>query len=280
MLNRIWFWLLFIGIVYAPAKMLVKPLFVEQAIPVAEAADREGTPAPLIEAPLEEAPAGEVPVEEALAAEATAEVAAEPQSLVEVGKRINEAAIDGAQVSVDICLSLIAIMVLWLGLLQVAKDAGLVDGLAWSLRPVMRWLFPGVPNGHAAQGAILMNMSANMLGLDNAATPFGLKAMKELDELNPEKGTATNAMATFLTINTSSVTLVPISIIGLRFASGSANPSEPVFGILLATMVSTIVGVTAVRLLEKLPMFAVVSAPAVANTTGSSESVHSTEEKS
>ena len=159
--------------------------------------------------------------------------------------------------SVDICLGLIGIMVLWLGLLQVAKDAGLVDGLAWLLRPLMRWLFPDVPDGHPAQGAILMNMSANMLGLDNAATPFGLQAMKELDELNPQKGTATNAMATFLTINTSSVTLVPIAIIGLRVANESEDPAAPLFGIMMATMVSTIVGVTAVRMLEQLPMFAI-----------------------
>lgn len=252
MLNRIWFWLLFIGIVYAPAKMLVKPLFVEQAVSVV-AVEGEGDD-------LVSATAGETT--DKTAADATEE-SNEPQTFADVGQRINEAAIDGAQVSVDICLSLIAIMVLWLGLLQVAKDAGLVDGLAWLLRPLMRWLFPGVPNGHPAQGAILMNVSANMLGLDNAATPFGIKAMKELDELNPEKGTATNAMATFLTINTSSVTLVPISIIGLRYASGSANPSEPVFGILLATMVSTVVGITAVRLLEKLPIFAIEPSPSL-----------------
>ncbi len=230
MLNKIWFWLLFIGILYAPAKLALKPL-----LPV------EAAPAIMQEA------AGD-------AEEAVLESGLE--AFAEVGKQINEAALDGAQVSVDICLSLIAIMVLWLGLLQVAKDAGLVDLLAKVLSPLMRWLFPGIPNGHAAQGAILMNMSANILGLDNAATPFGLKAMKELDELNPEKGTATNAMATFLTINTSSVTLVPISIIGLRYASGSENPSEPVFGIILATFVSTIVGIMVVRTLERMPRFA------------------------
>ena len=226
MLNKIWFWLLFIGILYAPMKMVVRPLLsIEKTVP----------------------------------AEASVEQAAETSALNEfsdIGKQINQAALDGAQVSVDNCLSLIAIMVLWLGLLQIAKDAGLVDLLARLLSPLMCWLFPGIPNGHAAQGAILMNMSANMLGLDNAATPFGLKAMKELDELNPEKGTATNAMATFLTINTSSVTLVPISIIGLRYASGSENPSEPVFGIILATFVSTIVGVIVVRWLERMPRFA------------------------
>ncbi len=235
MLNKIWFWLLFIGILYAPLKMVIRPW---------------------------------IPVGKALATELSIEEAAEATTLnefAEIGKQINEAALNGAQVSVDICISLIAIMVLWLGLLQVAKDAGLVDLLARLLSPLMRWLFPGIPNGHAAQGAILMNMSANMLGLDNAATPFGLKAMKELDELNPEKGTATNAMATFLTINTSSVTLVPISIIGLRYASGSENPSEPVFGIILATFVSTIVGVMVVRWLERMPRFAKTNPMLVVN---------------
>lgn len=220
MLNRIWFWLLLIGIAYGPAKGLVQKAILSVSPTM-------------------------ITVEEA------------PPSFADLGKKVTVAAVDGANVSVDICLGLIGIMVLWLGLLQVAKDAGLVDGLAWLLRPLMRWLFPDIPDGHPAQGAILMNMSANMLGLDNAATPFGLQAMKELDDLNDQKGTATNAMATFLTINTSSVTLVPISIIGLRVASGSEDPAAPLFGIILATMVSTIVGVTAVRMLERLPAFAI-----------------------
>lgn len=223
MLNRIWFWLLLIGIAYGPAKGLMQKVILKVS---PEAAVSLG-------------------VEE------------EPPSFAELGKRVTKAGVDGANVSVDICLGLIGIMVLWLGLLQVAKDAGLVDGLAWLLRPLMRWLFPGVPDGHPAQGAILMNMSANMLGLDNAATPFGLQAMKELDKLNTQKGTATNAMATFLTINTSSVTLVPIAIIGLRVANGSEDPAAPLFGIILATLVSTIVGITAVRMLERLPVFAI-----------------------
>ncbi len=223
MLNRIWFWLLLIGIAYGPAKGLLQQVVLN----------------------LSPERAAWVGIEES------------PPSFAELGKRVTNAAVDGANVSVDICLGLIGIMVLWLGLLQVAKDAGLVDGLAWLLRPMMRWLFPDVPDGHPAQGAILMNMSANVLGLDNAATPFGLQAMKELDELNPQKGTATNAMATFLTINTSSVTLVPIAIIGLRVAKGSEDPAAPLFGILLATMVSTLVGVIAVRTLERLPAFAI-----------------------
>lgn len=245
MLNRIWFWLIVIGILYAPAKSVVRQTL--------------GMPAP---AAAENA--AEAPVEDAVAVETAAP--AERPGVLEIlsgaGKQVTEAAIDGANVAVSLCLSLIGIMVLWLGLMQVAKDAGLVDGLAWLLRPLMRWLFPEVPDGHPAQGAMLMNISANMLGLDNAATPFGLRAMQELQDLNQDKETATNAMATFLAINTSSVTLVPISIIGLRVAAGSEDPTRPLFGILLATLASTIVAVFTVRFLSKLSMFAPRPLPA------------------
>ena len=115
--------------------------------------------------------------------------------LTAMGKRLNAAVLDAAKTSVEICIGLIGIMALWLGLLNVAKDAGLIDAFARLLRPLMRWLFPEVPDGHPAQGAMLMNLSANMLGLDNAATPMGLKAMDELQTLNPVKDTATNSMA-------------------------------------------------------------------------------------
>ncbi|QDT68630.1 Spore maturation protein A [Planctomycetes bacterium MalM25] len=223
MLNRIWFWLIVIGVLYAPVRSVVRPLV--------------GFQPELI----------------------VAEEGAEPRevTLSDLGKRVTESAIDGANVAVDLLLSLIGIMVLWLGLMQVAKDAGLIDALAWLLRPLMRWLFPEVPEGHPAQGAMLMNISANVLGLDNAATPFGLAAMKELQELNPDKETATNAMATFLAINTSSVTLVPISVIGYRIAAGSDNPAGPLAYIMLATLVSTLVAIIAVRTLAKLPAFAI-----------------------
>ena len=248
MLNRIWFWLLLIGIAYGPIRMAVVTYW-----------PGGSEPAPAAVAP--EPPPGGEAVEPAVLVDDTAG----PESFGQLGQELNTAVLDAAQLSVDICLSLIAIMVLWLGLMQIAKDAGLIAGLARLLRPLMRWLFPDVPDGHPAQGAMLMNISANMLGLDNAATPFGLKAMRELDTLNKVKDTATNAMATFLTINTSSVTLVPISIIALRLASGSEDPSAPIFGILLATMVSTIVGVTTVRLLEKLPVFSYDRAAAVSD---------------
>jgi spore maturation protein A len=172
------------------------------------------------------------------------------------GETLTNAALDAANLAVEICLALIGVMVLWLGLLNVAKDAGLVDALARALSPVMRWLFPDVPDGHPAQGAMLMNISANMLGLDNAATPFGLQAMRELQKLNPTQDTATNAMATFLAINTSNVTLIPISIIALRVAAGSAQPTLPLAGMILTTTVTTVVAVVAVRAFARLPHYA------------------------
>lgn len=227
MLNRIWFWLLLIGILYAPAKAMLRMAMGQEPVAVAAV---EGEPV-------------------------------EPVTIAGLGEQVTESAIDGANVAVDLCISLIAIMVLWLGLMQVAKDAGLVDAIAWLLRPLMRWLFPEVPDGHPAQGAILMNVSANVLGLDNAATPMGLQAMRELQELNEDKETATNSMATFLAINTSSVTLVPFSVIGLRVAAGSDNPAAPVFGMILATLVSTVVAVFVVRALQRLPMFAAPPTP-------------------
>lgn len=249
MLNRIWFWLIVIGILYAPVKSVVK-----QAIgwppPDAVVAEAE-----LEQGGIDQAPtgAGIVTPEAATDASWYATFCAQMTGL---GKEMTEAAIDGANVAVELLLGLIGIMVLWLGLMQVAKDAGLVDGLAWLLRPLMRWLFPGVPEGHPAHGAMLMNISANVLGLDNAATPFGLRAMQELQDLNPDKETATDAMATFLAINTSSVTLVPISVIGYRIAAGSEDPAGPIAGIMVATLVSTVVAVLVVRVLSKLPAFA------------------------
>ena len=142
-------------------------------------------------------------------------------------------------------------------MLNIAKEAGLVDALAHAMRPLTRWLFPEIPENHPALGAMLMNISANMLGLGNAATPFGLKAMRELQTLNPTKETATNSMATFLAINTSNVTLIPITIIGLRAGAGSTNAAQPLAGIILTTCISTFVAIVAVRLLQGLPRYSV-----------------------
>ncbi len=155
---------------------------------------------------------------------------------------ITETAMTAADGAIQILISLLGVMVLWLGLSRIAEDAGLVQSLARVVQPLLRRLFPGIPKDHPAMGAITMNISANMLGLGSAATPFGLKAMQHLQELNPKKDTASDAMVTFLVLNTSGVTLVPAVIIGLRAQHGSANPAEIMVPILLATLCSTAVG--------------------------------------
>ena len=170
-------------------------------------------------------------------------------------KEVSEGAFQGATTAVTIALGLIGIMALWLGVMRLAERAGLVQKLALLLRPVMSWLFPGVPNDHPAMGAMLMNMAANMLGLGNAATPLGLRAMRDLETLNPHPGTATNAMCTFLAINTSSVQLIPTTAIAILVASGSTDPTRIVGTSLLATLCAATVAITSVKLLEKLPWY-------------------------
>ena len=130
-------------------------------------------------------------------------------------KEVTDGAFDGAETAVTIALGLIGVMALWLGVMRLAERAGLVQKLARALRPIMRRLFPDVPAEHPAMGAMLMNMAANMLGLGNAATPLGLRAMRDLESLNPHPGTATNSMCTFLAINTASVQLIPTTAIAI-----------------------------------------------------------------
>ena len=132
---------------------------------------------------------------------------------------------------------------------------GVIDAFARVVRPFMRWLFPEVPDGHPAQGAMLMNFAANMLGLDNAATPMGLKAMEELQTLNPVKDTATNSMAQFLAINCGSITLIPFTIIGFRALRGSHDPAGIIGGCLLASSASVVAGIAAARWLSRSPKF-------------------------
>ncbi len=172
-------------------------------------------------------------------------------------KEVTEGAFDGAKTAVTIALGLIGIMALWLGVMRLAERAGLIQKLARLLRPVMRRLFPNVPDDHPAMGSMLMNMAANMLGLGNAATPLGLRAMRDLERLNPHPGTATNAMCTFLAINTSSVQLIPTTAIAILVAAGSTNPTRIVGTSLLATLCAATVAITTVKLLEKLPLFRV-----------------------
>lgn len=139
---------------------------------------------------------------------------------------VTESLFSSANEAVSVCLGLIGLMTLWLGILEVAKQAGLIRLLGRLLQPIVTRLFPDVPPDHPAMGSIIMNISANILGLGNAATPFGLKAMEELQKLNPHPDTATDAMCTFLAANTSCIVLVPATIVGIRVAAGSANPSE------------------------------------------------------
>jgi spore maturation protein A len=163
---------------------------------------------------------------------------------------IARAAFNFAETAVSIALGLIGILALWLGLLKIGEDAGLIDSMVRIIQPVMRPLFPEIPEGHPAMGMIVLNLSANMLGLGNAATPMGIKAMEEMQELNPTEDTATNSMVMLLAINTSSVQLVPptllVAIMGLQI-------NQLIFSIILATLISTIVGITATKLLERLP---------------------------
>ncbi|MBU0517380.1 nucleoside recognition protein [bacterium] len=166
-----------------------------------------------------------------------------------------EAVIDAAKGSVELAIGLIGIMAFWLGLMRLAEKAGLVSLLARLLKPILRPLFPQIPSGDPALGNIVANLAANMLGLGNSATALGLKAMQELDRLNPDKKTASNAMCTFLAINTSSVTIIPATVIAIRAAAGSANPAEIIGVVIVTTGISTIVAITAVKLLEKLPVF-------------------------
>lgn len=147
--------------------------------------------------------------------------------------------------AVALSIGLIGVMAFFLGLMKVAESAGLLDTLARMLEPVMRRLFPDVPKNHPAHGAMVMNVSANMLGLGNAATPFGIKAMQALETLNKNPGVATNAMVLFLAINTSSVTLIPTKVIALRAAAGSMDPAGIIMTTLFATLISTVVAITA-----------------------------------
>lgn len=202
------------------------------------------------------------------------------RNLEQMGKDLNAAALDAAEVSVELCIGLIGIMALWLGLLQIARDAGMVDALARLLSPLMRWLFPEIPDGHPAQGAMLMNMSANILGLDNAATPLGIKAMQELQTLNPDKETATDSMAMFMAINTSSVTLIPFTIIAYRRLAGSENPTEPLVGIVLVTTVSTIVAIFAAKMLAKSHRYRLPATQSASNTADSNTADSNTEGQS
>jgi spore maturation protein A len=170
-------------------------------------------------------------------------------------ENVTKSAIDSAGGAVTIAIGLIGAMALWLGIVKIAEDAGLMSLLAKAIAPIMKKLFPGVPAGHPAMASMTMNIAANMLGLSNAATPLGLKAMEDLETLNPYPGIATNAMCTFLTINTAGLQLIPATMIAIMASSGSKDPTAIIGTTLAASCTAVIVGVTVVKLLEKLPFF-------------------------
>jgi spore maturation protein A len=165
---------------------------------------------------------------------------------------VTEAAINMSKTAVEIAISLIGIMALWLGTMKIAEESGLIRIIARALRPITIRLFPDVPEDHPAIGSIVLNMAANILGLGNAATPLGLKAMEELQELNPNKDTATNAMCTFLAINTSSVQFIlPATVVALM----GVVSNQIFITTILATGLSTVAAIIAVKSLEKMKRF-------------------------
>ena len=165
---------------------------------------------------------------------------------------VTEAAISMSKTSVEIAIGLIGIMALWLGIMKIAEDSGLIQLIAKTLRPITIRLFPEVPSDHPAIGSIVLNMAANMLGLGNAATPLGLKAMKELQELNKRKDTATDAMCTFLAINTSSVQIIlPATVVGLMGAAAN----QIFITTIIATGLSTVAAIISVKVLAKMKRF-------------------------
>lgn len=174
----------------------------------------------------------------------------EPVSFTKM-KDVTNAVLDYAGTAVTIALGLIGIMALWLGVMKVAEEAGLIKIIAKSLRPLTKRFFPEIPSDHPAMSSMIMNISANMLGLGNAATPFGLKAMEEMEKINPNKGTASNSMVTFLAINTAGLTLIPATAIAVRAASGSSNPAIIIGTTIFGAFCATIAGVSAAKIIEK-----------------------------
>jgi spore maturation protein A len=164
---------------------------------------------------------------------------------------LTAAAAESAGRAVTLSLGLVGVMALWLGLMRVAEEAGLVALLGRAARPVLRRLFPEVPPEHPAMGSMVMNIAANLLGLGNAATPFGVRAMQELEGLNPVKGTASDAQALFCAMNTASLQLVPATVIALRAGAGSRAPAEILGATLLASACGVVVAVPVAKLLAR-----------------------------
>lgn len=177
------------------------------------------------------------------------------QGDTEIWSRLMSTLFSSSQRGFEICLALTGVLTFWLGLMKVGEAGGVVAKFSKLINPLFSRLFPSIPAGHPAQGSILMNVSANMLGLDNAATPMGLKAMKELQELNPKKDTASDAMIMFLVLNTSGLTIIPISIMMYRAQYHAANPSDVFIPILLATSCATLAGLILCCLKQKIKLW-------------------------
>ena len=176
-----------------------------------------------------------------------------------LGNRLNAvsiASIDAAKGAVELAIGLVGVMAFWIGLMRVLEHAGMLNLIARMLRPIMKRLFPEVPETHPAMSMMILNMAANMLGLANAATPFGIKAIMELNKLNPKPGTATNAMALFLAINTSSLALLPTGVIAMRASLGSTQPASIIITTLIATACSTLIAILSAKLLCRSSFFA------------------------
>jgi len=165
---------------------------------------------------------------------------------------VTQALFDSADQAVTLAIGLISIMTFWLGIMRIIEKSGLINLINKALTPLARLLFPDVPKDHPAMNSILMNMSANLLGMGNAATPFGIKAMQQLQELNDKKETASNAMCTFLAVNTSSLTLIPTAVIGIRSAAGSKEPAEIVGTTIIATFCSSFAAISTDKLIQKI----------------------------
>lgn len=174
---------------------------------------------------------------------------------MEIFPALTQATFDMAKTGFEISLGLTGVMTLWLGIMKIGENGGMVAILSRITSPLFSRLFPEIPKEHPAMGAMLMNISANMLGLDNAATPLGIKAMHSLQELNPDKDTASNAQIMFLVLNTSGLTIIPISIMVYRSQLGAADPSDVFIPILITTFFSTIAGLLAVGIVQRINFF-------------------------
>lgn len=161
------------------------------------------------------------------------------------------AAVEGASAAIETCISLLGIMCLWTGLAKIGERAGLVKIFAKALQPITRRIFPHIPEDSAAMGSIVMNMVANLFGMGNAATPLGIKAIKELDKLNGGRRTASNEMCMFVVINTASIQLLPTTLISMRQSFGAANPGEVIVPVWVVSICALVVGVTAAKILER-----------------------------